>query len=400
MKKRIRLIITTFILFITLTPTIVLANCAKAEDLYKDYTNYKAKYDSQCKHLYRDYSGEYDSETFIKKQQECQKLELAVKNIKNKAKQEYEKDRTCEDTLNKIITDTDCSGRAEIFDLANQVMNIFLLVAPFLLIIFVSFDLLKIVTMGAPDDAKKAKQNIVKRVIAFLLLLLVPAIVHFITSFEVFNKDEFECKTIDKKDLGVVNDSFESVLETGIDAVKKKAYEIITQKIRETSISDSTGTVYPPISTSATASQIVSTAANYSATLKDWTYGMPKTHDIKAQTYNPNKSTVCSSYVASVLYLSGALPEDFINKYDYNWANATGVIKMVKEAGWTKITSYDAMQPGDVVFTTNDFKDIGHTMIYAGNDSWYTAGSKEDIRKGLVKTTWYKSRFVVAYRKP
>ena len=80
----------------------------------------------------------------------------------------------------------------EIIDIAKDILNKFLIIAPFLLIIFVSFDLLRIVTMGSPDDSKKAKQNIVKRVIAFLLLLLVPSIVHFITSIEVFNNDEFE----------------------------------------------------------------------------------------------------------------------------------------------------------------------------------------------------------------
>lgn len=69
--------------------------------------------------------------------------------------------------------------------------------APFLLIIFTSFDYIKVVVAGNEEEMKKAKKNIPKRFIAFLILLFVPLIVRLIvTTFGrngAQNISMFEC---------------------------------------------------------------------------------------------------------------------------------------------------------------------------------------------------------------
>lgn len=422
MKKRLRLLFFIFVFFIALTPNIVFAECERATSIANEYNDAKSKYDKECSKLVSENKGNYQTDEYKNKKQECDNLKNKVDSLAEEARIEYDKNEDCQKTLDKIVNGVDCSGNEEIHSITNDVLRMILIIAPFLLIIFVSIDLMKIVTMSNMEDAKKAKQNIVKRVIAFLLLLLVPAIVNFITSFDIFQKDEFECSSIEMGDVKSSNQDFSSVINSGAERIKTIANILQQNCALDTNgkctssstatnpyganVSFSDSTYYAVIPTNASAATIMSTAQSYSANLKSWKYAPSRNdslirYNIKAQVNNPNKQHVCSTYVASVLYLSGALPEEYINKFQYQFANTQyGVEGMVQQAGWTKITSYDAMQPGDVAFTTNDFINIGHTMIYAGNDSWYTAGNTDDIKKGLVKTNYYRSRFVVAYRIP
>ena len=98
-------------------------------------------------------------------------------------------------------------------------------------------------------------------------------------------------------------------------------------------------------------------------------------------------------YICQVLYQ---------NSYSYNWANGDdGVEGMVKKAGWTKITKYEDLQPGDVGFSYNTENGrIWHTMIYAGDNYWYTWGDIYNKNNGLIKAPYYKGVFAVAYRIP
>ena len=52
--------------------------------------------------------------------------------------------------------------------------------APFLYIIFAAFDFFKIVMAGGEEEIKKAKKTIPKRLIIFILFLLIPSIIGFI----------------------------------------------------------------------------------------------------------------------------------------------------------------------------------------------------------------------------
>lgn len=84
-------------------------------------------------------------------------------------------------------------------DLTNNVMGIFYIIAPFLLIIFGSIDFSKIVVMNDPKMIKTARTNFFKRLAAFVLLYMVPALVNLILNFNFSNYsltgNVYSCKT-------------------------------------------------------------------------------------------------------------------------------------------------------------------------------------------------------------
>lgn len=58
---------------------------------------------------------------------------------------------------------------------------------------------------------------------------------------------------------------------------------------------------------------------------------------------------ICSpTYVSMVLYVSGLLTENQINKFNYNWCGDGGLPSMLESAGWIQLDSSQA-QPGDVL---------------------------------------------------
>ena len=82
--------------------------------------------------------------------------------------------------------------------------------------------------------------------------------------------------------------------------------------------------------------------------------------DIKRQFYE-GEHFCCGTYVSCVLYYSGLLTEEHINKYSYHFTGAGGIPDMLEDAGW-RLVPESEVQPGDVV---NNFGE--HVMIYAGD---------------------------------
>lgn len=109
--------------------------------------------------------------------------------------------------LRKIIEDNQsiCKNAfgSTLKDLTNSVMTLFYIIAPFLLIIFGSIDLAKIVTGGGgkefSEQLTKSKKNLAKRVIAFVLLYMTPVVVNIILGFNLssysLTGDFYTCKT-------------------------------------------------------------------------------------------------------------------------------------------------------------------------------------------------------------
>ena len=79
----------------------------------------------------------------------------------------------------------DCSSvlDSSIKTVSENIMNIFYIVAPFLVILFGSLDFAKIVVANNPNDIKKHRKNFVRRLVAMILLFLTPAIIRLIFSF-------------------------------------------------------------------------------------------------------------------------------------------------------------------------------------------------------------------------
>lgn len=65
----------------------------------------------------------------------------------------------------------------KVMGIVKLIMNVICIIVPIVLIIMGSFDLFKAVTAGKDDDIKKKQQTLIKRIIAGVIVFLVPTIV-------------------------------------------------------------------------------------------------------------------------------------------------------------------------------------------------------------------------------
>ena len=111
--------------------------------------------------------------------------------------------------------------------------------------------------------------------------------------------------------------------------------------------------------------------------------------------YNESNYICCSTYVSCVLYKSGLMAANHINKYGYHSTAAqTG---MLEDAGWTKIP-FSQAKPGDVVI--HDPGPKGHALIYAGgNLCWDETSATSRTNSKVSKSSSYLSEALI-YRAP
>ncbi len=295
--------------------------------------------------------------------------------------------------LKKIIEDNQsiCKNAfgSTLKDLTNSVMTLFYIIAPFLLIIFGSIDLAKIVTGGGgkefSEQLTKSKKNLAKRVIAFVLLYMTPVIVNIILGFNLssysLNGDFYTCKTkttytLDRWEVTYIPNNVGNggtVNSKGVDAIMDAA-EIISSKYHRES----------------------------------WSYGTNGIFNgIVASINNSYKETVCATYINQVLYTANIFDAETIDKEAYN--SAGGTAGFLSRAGWIQITNYDDLKKGDIVFMDysenhcrSGVEDVGHVQLYAGNGLWYNAGSTNAILNSPyeISDSYVKSRFRWAFRMP
>ncbi len=111
---------------------------------------------------------------------------------------------------------------------------------------------------------------------------------------------------------------------------------------------------------------------------------------------NPGyRLTCCATYVSWVLEEAGYL--------EVHTNGARNLSGMLRNMGWTKIDSYNELQPGDIVFMDTDGPnngDITHVQIYVGNGTWYNAGSTSYIQMLAPYSSNSSGAFIHAYRVP
>lgn len=174
--KKITIIMVIFLFFVF--PVRVFADtCDNVDQYIEDYNNYKNYFDTECA------VKNYDNE------QICIDIGLQVDNLANKfINTYYSKDTpdSCKNKLEFIANDQNCGPLLDdLYEIVKRVMRYIYIIAPILLIIFVSIDLLSLLTSGggaSDKNASKIKSNIFKRLIAFILLYLMPTVVTFILS--------------------------------------------------------------------------------------------------------------------------------------------------------------------------------------------------------------------------
>lgn len=125
-------------------------------------------------------------------------------------------------------------------------------------------------------------------------------------------------------------------------------------------------------------------------------------NDIESST-NKTKATCCATYVISSIYLSELATEEEINSLSEGYNNCGGVVQLLEKKGWEKINSKEELEAGDVVLfsypdTTYQYD---HVEIYAGNSTWYGAGSTSAIQRDAPSSwsnNYLMANFSCAYR--
>ena len=137
------------------------------------------------------------------------------------------------------------------------------------------------------------------------------------------------------------------------------------------------------------------TAISACQSVSQYIYGKNITYSIEGKKliygnidrcYNESNYMCCATYVSCVLYKSGLLSANQINKYNYHYTGSGGIPDMLQAAGWRKVSVNEA-QPGDVVNIYGY-----HVLIYAGGDLYWDETTCV-ICKGKTRTNAAKSGF-------
>lgn len=97
----------------------------------------------------------------------------------------------------------DCNGLDDLIVVVRFLLDIVQWVVPIVLIGFGTVDLVKAVIAGKEDDIKKNQQVLIKRLIAALLVFLVPLIVSVIMGW--LGSDEWKACWGDAKDKTIID---------------------------------------------------------------------------------------------------------------------------------------------------------------------------------------------------
>lgn len=124
-------------------------------------------------------------------------------------------------------------------------------------------------------------------------------------------------------------------------------------------------------------------------------------NNIEMSLNNPHQATCCATYVSCVIYTAGYFTEAQMNQFG-NYNLCSTLYNDLTNAGWTIVNSYTELEPGDIVFM--NYHDGGssydHVQIYAGDDTWYNAGSTSAIQRAspYSQGVWARQNFYVAVR--
>lgn len=381
-KKLIKYILVTIsIFFFGILPVNAAEKCTSVTTEIDNYNSYVDLLSSiDC----TDNSDESNVST-------CNEINVRKNLVVTKIMKVNDENNVCnneQDKVNEIIDENE-DNCGKIFnddfnDFVNKVMIIFYILGPILLIFFGSLDYAKATVSSEADALKKANTRFAKRLAATILLFLTPTLVNLVISFNVSDKYlSGNAYTCGYKYL-----------------VYNKKYTITYVPTTSGRNSNSSYNI--------NGGTIIEVAARVHNNHRDygWHYSVTSGliyNDIEGQSNNTNKTVCCASFVAEVLYRAGIFTAEEINRYNYQLAR-TGIEQLLKDNGWTKITDYNSMQPGDIAVYSE------HVQIYAGKSTngtmiFYSEGSDEAVTEtSYVKSQPYtavgRSTFLAAYRQP
>ncbi len=106
----------------------------------------------------------------------------------------------------------DCNGLEAVVSVVKFILKIIQWVVPIILIVLGTIDLVKAVVAGKDDDIKKHQQTLIKRIIAAVIVFLIPMLVSILMGW--IGNDDW--KTCWKKADGSINSLFNSSNDYGV----------------------------------------------------------------------------------------------------------------------------------------------------------------------------------------
>ena len=292
-------------------------------------------------------------------------------------------------------------GIISLIAIIKNIMDIVQIIVPILLIVYLTIQLTRMV---ANPEEKKGMSKIKNQILATILVFVVPVIINAVMNmmpqtFQVsacWNVAGGKDEVIMSKSLKYQNTHTEKANKLFTD---RSDYE----KGEERKTADSSGVAGGLAA--GDAHGIIEGAEKVHKMYESqrWFYynslGQLKWNDIKYSTNNPSKATCCATFVGSAFLVGNVFPENVINKYNYN--SVDGINSLCSAHNWIKISSYGSLKAGDIVImTAPGSSGPGHVQIYAGNGTWYNAGSTNAVQRANPYSSDASGRFLWAWRIP
>ena len=292
-------------------------------------------------------------------------------------------------------------GIISLIAIIKNIMDIVQIIVPILLIVYLSIQLTRMVVN--PEE-KKGMSKIKNQILATILVFVVPVIVNAFMNIMPQTFQISACWNVaGGKDEVIMSKSqeYKNVHKEKANKLfnDRSAYEKGEKRQDNSSTGEAGGLA------AGDAKGIIEGAEKVHKMYESqrWFYysslGQLKWNDIKYSTNNPSKATCCATFVGSAFLVGGVFPEGTINKYNYN--SVDGINSLCKAHNWIKVSSYGSLKAGDIVImTAPGSSGPGHVQIYAGNGTWYNAGSTNAVQRANPYSSNASGRFLWAWRIP
>lgn len=292
-------------------------------------------------------------------------------------------------------------GIISLIAIIKNIMDIVQIIVPILLIVYLSIQLTRMVVN--PEE-KKGMSKIKNQILATILVFVVPVIVNAFMNIMPQTFQISACWNVaGGKDEVIMSKSqeYKNVHKEKANKLfnDRSAYEKGEKRQENNSTGEAGGLA------AGDAKGIIEGAEKVHKMYESqrWFYysslGQLKWNDIKYSTNNPSKATCCATFVGSAFLVGGVFPEGTINKYNYN--SVDGINSLCKAHNWIKVSSYGSLKAGDIVImTAPGSSGPGHVQIYAGNGTWYNAGSTNAVQRANPYSSNASGRFLWAWRIP
>lgn len=307
----------------------------------------------------------------------------------------------CSKTLANCCQD---NGLINIISILKKILDVIQIAVPIILIVALAVQLLK---MAINPDEKKGMSKIKNQVLATFLVFVVPIIINMVVSIMPTTFEIAACwQVAGGLSEGLKEADYKPIGGEGKQVVGDVSdYEHGIKDSSSDEDSDSSDGSYGGLS-AGDAKGIIEGAEKVHTMYEQqkWSYYTSTNQliwrDINKSTNNKTKKTCCATFVGSALLVGGVLTENQINNYNYN--SAYGINSLLSANKWIKINSYGSLKAGDIAIMTapGAGSGPGHVQIYAGNGSWYNAGSTDAIQRANPYAFNAQARFLYAWRIP